>query len=202
MHYTIIEDCSPYYIRFTFPGLTDIIQSVKSWPTEGVYRASGYWHEHYSIKKANRIISMLPMSSMFEFKNFRVALFNTPPGGGCGIHKDGGDTKVSWNIPIEVSDDMCVTSWYSDEEMAHLPRNLALGPYTNNVWQSWKTLEQFTPAKTMTAKTNEMLLFNTDIFHCWSNYQSNHTRKIITLRTVDTSMHFEEVRNRLFGSSI
>jgi hypothetical protein len=201
MNYTIIEDCSPYYIRFTFNELADIIQLAKSQPTEIIRRSPGYCHEHYSVETANTIISMLPMSAMIEFKNQRAALFNTPPGGGCGIHKDGGNAKVSFNIPIEISDNMCVTSWYSDEEVGHLPRNPALGKYSNNVWTNWRKLDQFTPARTMIAKPDEMILFNTDIFHCWSNHQSTYSRKMLTLRKVDTSMHFEEIRNLIFGKN-
>lgn len=199
MNYTIIEDCSPYYIRFTFDRLQDIIEFAKTQPTELIRTSPGYSHEHYSVDTANAIISMLPMSKLIKFKNQRAALFNTPPGGGCGIHKDGGDAKVSFNIPIEVLDDVCLTHWYTDEEVKDFPPNPALGKYSNNVWGNWKDLSNFTPAKTMTAKPGEMILFNTDIYHCWSNNNSQNSRKILTLRAVDTSIYFNEMRKLIFG---
>jgi hypothetical protein len=199
MNYTIIEDCSPYYIRFSFDKLQDIIEFVKDQPTELIRQSPGYSHEHYSVEVADTIISMLPMSNVIKFKNQRAALFNTPPSGGCGIHKDGGDAKVSFNIPIEILDGDCVTHWYSDEEVKDLPLNPALGRYSNNVWGNWKDLGQFTSAKTMTAQPSEMILFNTDIYHCWSNEHSKNSRKLLTLRAVDTSLYFEDMRKLIFG---
>lgn len=199
MNYTIIEDCSPYYIRFTFDGLSDIIEFAKTQTTELIRQSPGYRHEHYSVEVADKIISMLPMSTNIKFKNQRAALFNTPPGGGCGIHKDGGDAKVSFNIPIEVLDANCITHWYIDNEVKDLPLNPALGRYSNNVWGNWKDLDQFTPAKTMTVTPGEMILFNTDIYHCWTNEHSQHDRKLLTLRSLDTSIYFEDMRKLIFG---
>lgn len=198
MNYTIIEDCSPYYVRFTFDGLEEIINFIKSKPTELIRQSPGYRHEHYSIDDANKIISMLPMSNLIKFKNQRAALFNTPPGGGCGIHKDGGEAKVSFNIPIKISDDACLTYWYSDEELKDLPLNL-VGGYSRNVWSNWKDLSKFTPMKTMTARPDEMILFNTDIYHCWTNEHSPNSRKLLTLRAVDTSIYFDQMRKIIFG---
>jgi hypothetical protein len=198
MKYTIIEDCSPYYIRFTFDGLQDIIKFASSQSTELIRQLPGYRHEHYNLEEANTIISMLPMSPSIKFKNSRVALFNTPPGGGCGIHKDGSDAKVSLNIPIEILNDKCLTHWYTDDTLKDLPLNLVRG-YSRNVWPDWKSTSQFSPVKTMTAVPNEMILFNTEIYHCWNNQHSTKTRKIITLRTVDTSITFEDMRKLMFG---
>jgi len=141
---------------------------------------------------------MLPMSKLIKFKNQRAALFNTPPGGGCGIHKDGGEAKVSFNIPIEILDDACVTYWYTDDAMKDLPLNL-VGGYSRNVWSNWKDLNKFIPVKTMTAKPGEMILFNTDIYHCWANNNSQNNRKILTLRAVDTSIYFNEMCKLIFG---
>jgi hypothetical protein len=198
MNYTIIEDCSPYYIRFTFDGLSDIIEFANTQTTELIRQSPGYTHEHYSIEAADKIISMLPMSTIIKFKNQRAALFNTPPGGGCGIHKDGGEAKVSFNIPIEILDDDCVTYWYNDTELKQLPLNL-VGGYSRNVWSNWKDLSKFNPVKSMTVKPNEMLLFNTDIYHCWSNEHSKNSRKVLTLRAVDTSIYFDDMRKLIFG---
>ena len=201
MNYSIIEDASPYYIRFSFDGLQDIVNFAKSRPRD-LYKQRpgqhpGYAHENYGIEDANKIISMLPMSSAVAFRNQRVAVFNTPPGGGCGPHKDGMDHRVSFNIPIEISDDECQTYWYSDEDFANFA---AQGDtdYGRIVWPNWKDLDQFVPVKTMRAKPGEMILFNTDIYHAWTNQNSKNHREILTLRTVTTSLYFETIRKIIF----
>jgi hypothetical protein len=198
MNHTIIEDCSPYYIRFMFDGLQDIIDLVRTRPTNMIMRFEGYYHEHYSEDDANTIISMMPMSKKIKFRNKRAALFNTPPGGGCGIHKDGGNAKVSFNMPIEISDNMCLTHWYNDSNFKDLSLE-QVGGYSRNIWKDWKKLDQFDPVKTMIAKPNEMILFNTEIYHCWTNQNSLYNRKILTLRAVDTSIYFEQMRKIIFG---
>jgi hypothetical protein len=196
--FIIIEDCSPYYIRFTFEGLQDIIELAKSSPTKLIWKTSGYSHENYSIEVADKIISMLPMSDKIKFRNERAALFNTPPGGGCGIHKDGVDHKISFNIPVEILDDFCMTHWYTDEELKDLPIDL-VGGYSRNVWKNWLDLKKFNAIKTMSAKPGEMIFFNTDIYHCWTNQNSTNYRKMLTLRTVDRSIYFEEAKKIIFG---
>jgi len=199
MNYSIIEDASPYYIRFSFDGLQDIVNFAKS--RQGNFYncipRPGYTHENYSIEDGNKIISMLPMSSAVAFKNHRVAVFNTPPGGGCGPHKDGVDHRISFNIPIEISDDECQTYWYNDEDFANLAHQGDVN-YGRIVWPNWKDLDQFVPVKTMRAKPGEMILFNTDIYHAWTNQNSKNHRKILTLRTVTTSLYFETIRKIIF----
>jgi hypothetical protein len=196
--FSIIEDCSPYYIRFTFEGLQDIIELAKSSPTKLIWKTPGYSHENYSIEVADKIISMLPMSNKIKFRNERAALFNTHPGGGCGIHKDGIDHKISFNIPIEILDDACITHWYTDEELKDLPIDL-VGGYSRNVWKDWLDLKKFNSIKTMSAKPGEMIFFNTDIYHCWTNQDSTNYRKMLTLRTIDRSIYFEEAKKIIFG---
>jgi len=197
MNYRIIEDCSPYYVSFTFEGLTDIIDFAKTRPTELIRQCPGFSHNHYSIKDADTIISMLPMSDVVTMQNQRAAVFHTPPEGGCGIHKDGIENKVSFNIPLEILDDKCLTHWYTDEEVNELPPN-PLGGYARIVWRDWQDLDRFNPVKSMIARPNEMVLFNTAIYHCWTN-KSVNTRDMLTLRLIDRSLYFEEIRNLIFG---
>jgi hypothetical protein len=194
----IIEDCSPYYVRFTFDSLVSIIEFAKSQPTKLIQKFPGYTHEHYEIDTANKIILMLTELTAIRLKRDRAALFNTPPGGGCGIHKDGGNAKVSFNIPIEIVDKECLTHWYTDDEVKEFSMTKRFSSYSNNIWSDWKDLDKFSPAKTMTANPNEMILFNTDIYHCWSNENSKNYRQILTLRTVDTSINFEDAKQLLY----
>jgi len=201
MIYTIIEDCSPYYVRFTFDGLDKLIDFVanQNFKETNIKVYEAYIHHNFNKELAQQVISMLPMSSMFDFKQNRVAIFETPPGQPRnGIHKDGVDTKVSFNIPIQILDSECVTSWFSDEELSDCD-TLDPGalPYTRRPKEFSKRLR--TPAKTLIVKPNEFILFNTDIWHRWDNSKSINSRKILTLRLNDNSLDFTAVKNMLFN---
>jgi hypothetical protein len=197
--YTIIEDCNPYYIRFTFDGLNKIIDFTKNQTPDQSTSYTGYTHDTLDISAAKSIISMLPMSPLVNFKQHRVAIFTTPPGGGCGIHKDGSNNKTSFNIPIEISDNKCITNWYEDKEFVKFPLAGDIS-YTRNVHPDYNTMGNFTPIKSMSAQLNEMILFNTDIFHSWSNTTSSNIRKVLTLRVNDNAnFHFNDAKKILFG---
>ena len=199
MKYTIIEDCSPYYIRFTFDGLERIIDYASTVTLAHTAQFSIYSHDTVDVSTANTIISMLPLADDINFNSNRVAIFNTPPGGGCGIHKDGPDHRVSFNIPIEILDNTCITNWYDDKEFKGMPI-LGNPSYTRNIYFDYKTMDKFIPAKSMIAQNNEMILFNTDIYHSWNNTNSVNNRKVLTLRSVDPgSVYFEDVRKILLG---
>jgi len=196
--YTIIEDCSPYYIRFTFDGLKNIINYTTNQTPVSVVNYVMYSHDTLSLPAAETIISMLPMSNKITFNINRVAVFTTPPNGGCGVHKDGSHDRTSFNIPIEILDNNCITSWYSDEMFEGFPI-LEKSNYSRNVYRDYKTMNKFKSVKTMTAQPNEMTLFNTEIYHSWSNYNSSNTRKILTLRSVNAKeLYFNDAKKILF----
>jgi len=200
MIYTIIEDCSPYYVRFSFDGLDKIIDFVANQDFKEtqirIYEA--YIHYNFNKELAQQVLSMLPMAPMFDFKQDRVAIFETPPGKRNGIHKDGIDTKVSFNIPIQILDSECVTSWFSDEELSDCntldPEALPYARRPKEVSERQKT-----PAKTLIVRPNEFILFNTDIWHRWDNSSSTNSRKILTLRLHDHSLDFTTIKNMLFN---
>jgi hypothetical protein len=196
--YTIIEDCSPYYIRFTFDGLKNIINYTTNQTPVSVVNYVKYSYDTLSLPAAETIISMLPMSNKITFNINRVAVFTTPPNGGCGVHKDGSHDRTSFNIPIEILDNNCITSWYSDEMFEGFPI-LEKSNYSRNVYRDYKTMNKFKSVKTMTAQPNEMTLFNTEIYHSWSNYNSSNTRKILTLRSVNAEeLYFNDAKKILF----
>ena len=203
MQYTIIEDCSPFFIRFTFDGLGEIIDYVKENSNNVMFEQKffEYLHQNLTHEVSDVLINMLPMKSQFDFNRDRVALFTTQPGAGCGIHKDGANCKVSLNIPVQVSDDKCITYWYDDSTFAN--STVSGMPY-GRIISRWNGAEiesiQKTPnIKTMNARDNEMVLFNTDIYHSWDNAQSSNIRKLLTLRILDMSLGFDDVKKIIFG---
>lgn len=197
--YNIIEDCSPYYIRFTFDGLENIIKYASSQTAANIKQYKGYSHDTLSHSSSNTIISMLPMANEIDLNVNRVAVFTTVPGGGCGIHKDGINHRMSLNIPLEILDDQCITNWYTDDTLKDMQLE-GDTVYSRNVYLDYTTMDKFTPVKTMVAQSNEMLLFNTDIYHSWDNTNSNNKRKILTLRAAKPDLvFFDDVRKILVG---
>jgi hypothetical protein len=195
---SVIEDCSPYFIRFKFDQLEKIISIIKSEESNAVIKFEGtYVHKDFPQNVTEKIVNCLP--KQFQFNFITSAIFETPPGGGSGIHKDGKDNRISFNIPIQINDNKCITYWYNDEEQFdNLPLKGDLS-YTRNVYSDNNNLSKFIFSKSMMAQENEMLLFNTDIFHSWKNYSSEHVRKMFVLRIKDRNTVFFDDAKKILG---
>ena len=140
--FTLIEDCSPFYVRLTFTGIDTFIEHMKSLsPKSYQYKiesGSGYAHSDIVESEAEIVLEKLLLSQKFEFIKHRVGIFNTFPHGGCGIHKDGHNRKVSFNIPIEINDELCITKWYDDSLFEGI--KVTGLPYTRNVFKDFTIL--------------------------------------------------------------
>lgn len=199
MKYKVIEDCSPFFIRFTWENIESLIDWLRNQQFNGVTKRY-YDYEHINLNEptATEILNQLPMANVFDFMRSRVAIFDTPPGGGCGIHKDGPCIRMGINIPIHVSDNMCQTSWYLDDQFIDAPV-AGNSMYSRNVFPNYKDMKKFNAAKTVTFSPNEAVLFNTEIFHAWTNEGSSNNRSILTLRVNNPgNVYFEDAKNLLF----
>jgi hypothetical protein len=196
MMFTIIEDCSPYYIRFTHEGAEKV-------PNECVKFVSGYefqkkfTHYKYPIDQANQILDNTHMKNLFNFDIGRVSLFVTQPGFYYRPHKDGPNHRFSINYTVKILDNNCETSWYSDEELKDYPIDY-LGGRSREALGFIK--ENHKPVKSMVATQGEIILFNTDIFHDFDNRNSLNERMVLTLRVQNPgTMYFEDAKKILFG---
>ena len=198
MSYTIIEDCSPYYIRFTFPKLSEIIQYVRLQPIAISKDQTNYHHNTFDPQTGTSILKMLPMYNQFKWQTKRVSIFSTLPNRASSIHKDGDDTRVSFNIPITVLDDKCITSWYADDIFKEY--SIIGEPYSRIIFWDKSKYDSIPTLKKMTAKPNEMILFNTDIFHSWDN-RSENIREVLTIRVQDPHLlYFDQAKQIIFGN--
>jgi hypothetical protein len=205
---TIIEDCSPFYVRLVFDELDSIIEFVRSKLDKLILRhKSSYSDKVFPIEISKQIISLLPKNFDFDFRLERVSVFETAPRKGCGIHKDGKDHRVSFNIPIEIHDDLCTTYWYDEDQFSDYAKNTLNEPllvnmngingYSRNIHLNYKSMNKFNHSKSMVASPGEMILFNTDIFHSWYN-RSSFSRKILTLRVNNPgAMYFDDAKKIL-----
>jgi hypothetical protein len=196
LNYTIIEDCSPFYIRFTHNNIKSIIDIVLEESEKETF-VKGFTHYKFNLDSSNKIMQKCPLVKDLQLNHDRVSLFVTQPGYYYRAHKDGLSTRYSINYTVKVLDDKCVTNWYDDKDLENYEiDNL---PRKNSRECIGFVKENHKPLKTMTAVQGECILFNTDIFHDFDNNNSKNERMVLTLRDVDVSnVYFEDVKRILF----
>jgi hypothetical protein len=196
--YSIIEDCSPYYIRFTHDGLDKIIDICKK-GMEGVELEKTFTHYKFPPEIRQKILSTTPLSQSLDLKQNRASMFVTKGGRYYRAHKDGLANRISLNYTVEILDDTCATSWYSDDELAeYATEGLSWENPSREVKGFDKT--KHTPIKSMIARPNECILFNTDIWHDFDNSRSTNRRMVLTLRVKNNeTFYFDDAKKALFG---
>lgn len=196
--YQIIEDCSPYYIRYTHDGIQDIFEyaNLHTPNLQGINY--GFKHHVFKPDQADAILSMIPTHKQIPLEKDRVSLFMTSPRLYYRAHKDGSYDHVSINYTCKILDDKCITSWYSDEDLSIYNID-TLDGQSRECFKFDKT--KHNPVKSMIAKPNEAILFNSEIYHDWDNSQSDNERVVLTLRPVYAirpQIYFETMRNLMF----
>ena len=197
LDYTLIEDASPYYVRFTHPGIENVIKLCQHIDVESTFVSGSDSSFSYkrnpnfssiqipeSLKK--HLFSYIPMSKYFDFQY--TSLFVSKPGADFPIHKDGVETTFGFNYNIKILDQDCKTHFYSDDiletrEMLIDRNNKGVGVRIVTTTPEDRPI----PAKTMTAQQGECLLFNAGKFHDWDNTLSNNIRIILVMRSFNTS---------------
>jgi hypothetical protein len=196
MKYKIIEDCSPYFIRFKCEGIEDVLTKSLKY-LEDVPRTTSFVNHRYELSQGLDILSSVPMFEELSLEHRRVSMFITPPGIYYRAHKDGLDHRYSLNYTVKILDDKCKTCWYSDEDLKYYNIDL-----TNNLSRECIGFikENHKPLKSMTAVQGECILLNTDIYHDFDNSESSNERLVLTFRNVNPGiMYFEDARQKLFG---
>lgn len=195
--YTIIEDVSPYYIRFTHPGIDQIIKRCNQ-IADNVEFVDQFTHHKMNKEQSEEILSLIPMSQKFFIQKDRVSLFVTKPGKYYRAHKDGPNQRIGFNYNVRVLDTNCETCWYREEDGNSYP--LAISRISKSREAEGFDKSKHTPLKTMIAQSNEAVLFNTDMWHDFDNRQSQNLRILLTLRLqIPQHLYFNDVKKILFG---
>jgi hypothetical protein len=202
----IIKDSSPYFIRYKHTGSDEIIQQCRQLKADQIdsIKEPKKNFLHYKLPVANGldILNRVPHNDQFKFINTRVSLFVFQPGTYYRPHKDGLNCAFGINYIVDVKDSKCVTSWYSDEQFAGRPIDNLAKKNSREIadYDRCKEWNKIIPVKSMIARQDDVILFNTDIFHDVNNYNSTNERTILTLRTNQGySMTFFDARKVLFG---
>lgn len=199
--FEIIEDCSPYYIRFTHPGIKDIIALCKE-ELKSLTFDKPFTHHILQPAVSEKILNMTPITNMLSLNRNRVSLFVTQPGYYYRTHKDGLNTRFSINYTVEILDNDCKTSWYDDSAGAAYEKDYLFG--TSRELVDFDK-SKHVPLKTMSAIEGECILFNTDLYHDFDNSTSKNQRTVLTLRaerSIVPTTHFDDVKQILFGGKI
>lgn len=197
----LIEDCSPYYIRFHFDEITDIIdicnEALLDDNEQHNFKKQNLKFLKITEEKSNKIISLLPFSKDLKLTPHRMLLFITEPTGFSNIHKDSLDHRVSFNISVKVLDNKCKTNWWLDKDVSHLEKQIIDNP----IMKSRNLIGDASgiiPSKSTSFIEGEFLLINTDIYHNYDNSDSDNQRIILTMRSVcPEKIYFNDAKRAL-----
>lgn len=197
---TLIEDCSPYYLRFHFDKISDIIDIC----TEAMldteqqnFKTQNLRFLKINEEKSNKIISLLPFSKSLKLNPNRMLLFITDPTGFSSIHKDSLDHRVSFNISVKVLDNKCKTNWWLDEDVRHCEQQIVDGPLMKSR-NLVGDVSGIPPAKSTSFVQGELLLLNTELYHSYDNSTSDNQRIILTMRSVSPEkIYFNDAKRAL-----
>lgn len=205
MQIEVIEDCSPYYIRFRHTGSDVIIQRCLEFKQERIDTPGNhrkFLHFKFPQDIGQEILTTVPGHSELKYLDNRVSLFVTQPNVYYRPHRDGLGLKMGINYIVDVRDDKCVTSWYSLAEFEGRPIDTLVNNNSREIadfnWQNEYT--KHTPLKSVTAMQGEVMLFNTDLYHDVNNVYSKNERTILTIRSsLYKQPSFIDARKIIFG---
>lgn len=205
MKYVIIEDCSPFYIRYVHEGSDDIIdicKTEKSNTFDQFVMKKKFKKFDMSLEVGSIILQKVYKSSELRLNPTRVSLFITQPGYYYRPHRDGLAVPMGINYNVDIRDDECVTSWYDNQDFAGRPIDNLPSNTSREIADYNREIDKhiIKPKKSMTARQSEVLLFNTDLFHDVDNTTSKNERTILTLRSLFYQrLNFFDARKILFG---
>jgi hypothetical protein len=212
MKYTIIEDCSPYYITFTHDGIDEYIEFAKQGIPNSFKSIKdpcfiNYNMSAYNLKFGADLVAKTPISQQIPFRVRKVGWLVTGPHKRYHIHKDGhiepGD-QFAINYTVHVRDDLCTTRWYDEADINRYRVDSADHNTGRSIILPEETVNSIVPLKATTFKPNQVILFNTELWHDWDNSKSPNPRLVLTFRQrVINGNHsvgnFFDARRRLFG---
>ncbi len=207
--FTIVEDCSPYYIKFRYPGSEKVIDLCNHY-------LETYKFDHdrfltFDEETGQKILEETQLLPYLDLMKQRVSIFYTNGGYKSPVHKDGKNHRISINFAVKVLDDKCTTSWYPDvispgyqPELVDLTEKHKVGGIKAAKKIDSREFDDFDenkhkPVKHMVAQQGDVILFNTDIWHRWVN-KSNCHRAMLTLRVNNPgTFYFKDAKKVLFG---
>jgi hypothetical protein len=205
MQFEIIEDCSPYFIRYTHTGSDEVIAMCKEQKKsliDPLPKKNKFIHGRLPEPTGIQILDKVYGGKELSLASQRVSLFVTQPNHYYRPHRDGLAVPMGINYHVNIVDNKCVTSWYDNNMFAGRPIDNLITNSSREIADYNRRLEKdiIKPVKSMIAKEGEVVLFNTDFFHDVDNTNSPNERTILTLRSsLFEKINFMQARKILFG---
>ena len=194
----IIEDASPYFIKFKHSGYDNIVSECLKF--KSAFDKKGFTHYRLPIANAEKILPWVPKYQELDLQLSRFSLFISPPGFYYSAHKDSLQNNVGLNFAVQIENEICETHWYDNTEFDEYYIDTR-GGITRDVINFKR--ENHIPKKTMIFKMGEAVIFNTDIYHDFDNSTSDKTRVILTLRSNNPHLwKFEDYKKILFPAFV
>lgn len=204
MEFEIIEDCSPYYIRYRHSDYEKVIQWAKTFKERFIDPKPKlkFMHVRMPLNIGSQMVDMVYKGRELQLLERRASIFVNQPGMYYRPHRDGLAVKMGINYTVDIRDDKCVTSWYDFKDFEGRPIDNLANNSSREIADYNRAVEKdiIKPVKSMTAKNNEVILFNTDLYHDVDNTTSTNERTIITFRSsLFEKIDFFDARKIMFG---
>ena len=209
--FSIVEDHSPYYVTFTYPGIEEYLLLLRNTANslefvKPVNKRAGILEDlgiSYLVEEARlidedrcKLIFDNPCHKLFELEK-TASFLTTLPGGKSPVHYDTyGKTndRVPFriNYPVFIHDDKTITSWYDESYIKPLDEMNEIAD-TNNSHKIKKY--------SMCMSNNHAVLFNPTMYHDWDNSTSTNNRTTLGSRPTQEFSHitFDDAKRLLFG---
>jgi hypothetical protein len=209
MAYTILEDCSPYYVRFTHPDIDKIVAICQAQNIDAVgpeipatrvgIRPSNFKTVRLDAASSAGIAPCLPWDSTFP--NSVYTLFVSDPGLQFPIHKDAAADNFGINYVVQVQDNGSKTHWYDE---ADITSHITVAYNTDSIVSRTVTTGDYkpTPIKTLAYEPGvaQGVLLNIGMYHSFENTSATNRRIIMITRCPSNSQYdFATAKKMMFG---
>jgi hypothetical protein len=200
--YTLLEDRSPYYIKFTYNNLDRFVATARELYQDQnklIARKSVTGNEiefnQAQDVYSDKLIKLTPFGASLKLKH--VFFFKCVPGMFFDAHVDS-HACFHVNYPITLLDQAGYNHWYNNDMIE--------AKYLNGVPDATKGFSHiknfdpdYAPSQSVVFAPNEAMLFNTKIYHSIDNRASRHERMVMALRPGNSEMSFDQARACLFN---
>jgi hypothetical protein len=184
----ISQDNSPYFLKFNLDNVNLRLSEFKSILPKYLFEddVSDKLYHIYDLSKfeINHFFNLIPLNDITEWHDI-VRVVSVKKGFVGPLHKDGINAKSSINIGIHVKNSDCTTYWFDDEKINIKSESKKMELDGKNINSrnadgiDWRNIE---PSAKTVLEQNELILFNSNIYHTWDNLTGENARVTLKLR--------------------